>query len=69
MICGHNSDHAAQIAGCCMHIVSLREAAEWADKINLCLWTKKCVEKWPSFPEVLEGLFALAQAKSAFLPV
>jgi U3 small nucleolar RNA-associated protein 20 len=63
LICESNDDHAARIAGRCMQTISQREAAEWVDKINLGLWTKKCVEKWSWLPEVLEGLFALAQAK------
>lgn len=63
MICEYNHDHAARIAGRCMQTISQREAVEWADKINVGLWAKKCAEKWSWMPEVLEGLFALAQAK------
>jgi hypothetical protein len=63
MICEYHHDHAARIAGRCMQIISQREAVEWVDKINIGLWTKKCAEKWSWLPEVLEGLFALAQAK------
>jgi len=55
--------HAAHIVGHCMEVVAQREPAEWADKINLGFWTRKCVEKWHSSPKVLEGLYALAQAK------
>lgn len=60
-------EHAARIVGHCMEVVAQREPAEWADKINLGLWAKKCVEKWHSSPKVLEGLYALAQAKLALL--
>ena len=62
MICDCNDDHAARIAGRCMLIISQREPVEWADKINLGLWMKRCAEKWSSLPDVLEGLLALAQA-------
>jgi U3 small nucleolar RNA-associated protein 20 len=67
IICGYNDYRAGHTAGSCMHTISQREAAEWADKINLGLWAKKCVEKWSCLPEVLEGLFALAQAKLVIL--
>ena len=63
MICEYHHDHAARIVGRSMQTISQREAMEWADKINLGLWTKKCVEKWSWLPEVLEGLLSLAQAK------
>lgn len=69
MICEYHHDHAARIAGRCMQTVSQREAVEWADKINLGLWAKKCAEKWSWIPEVLEGLFALAQAKLVAFPL
>ena len=63
MVCDYDDGRAAHIAGRCMRTISQREAVEWADKINLGLWMKKCVEKWAWVPDVLEGLFALAQAK------
>ena len=57
-----DGEYAGRILGRCMQTVAQRGAAEWADKINLGLWTRRCVEKWPSSYEVLEGLFALVQA-------
>lgn len=69
MICEFHHDHAARIVGRCMQAISQREAMEWADKINLGLWTKKCAEKWFWLPEVLEGLFSLAQAKLVDSPL
>ena len=63
IVCDYDDGRAGQIAGRCMRTISQREVVEWADKINLGLWMKKCVEKWAWLPEVLEGLFALAQAK------
>lgn len=55
--------HAARMIGLSMQTVAKREPTEWSDKINLGLWTKRCVEKWHSSYEVLEGLVALANAK------
>ena len=63
MICERDDEHSARIVGRCMQTISQREVVEWAYKINLGFWAKKCVEKWSSLPEVLEGLFALSQAK------
>ena len=63
MVCDYDHGRAAHIAGHCMRTIFQRGAVEWADKINLGLWMKKCVEKWAWLPEVLEGLFTLAQAK------
>ncbi|KAF9524996.1 armadillo-type protein [Crepidotus variabilis] len=53
---------ASRMLGLCMQAVAKRDLSEWSDKINLGLWTRRCVEKWHSAPEVLEGLVALANA-------
>lgn len=57
-----NGEYAARISGHCMQAVAQREATEWSDKINLGLWIRRCVKKWPSSYEVLEGLLNLVQA-------
>ena len=49
--------------GSCLACLATRKRAELSDKVDLALWTKSIIRKWHWSGYVLEGLFALMNAR------
>jgi hypothetical protein len=53
----------AWVLGKCMRSLQKRPQSEWTRQVDLGNWVKVGLKKFPTSPEVMEGLVELARAR------